>query len=63
VEISMSFTPGDRVELLNCSRGAAGSVVGFSRNRVLVTFDDMPLAKWLRAESLRLISTVEQVTR
>jgi hypothetical protein len=47
---------GQRVELTNCTRCAAGTVTGYSRNRIQVTFDDMPQTRWLlRPEALQLV--------
>ena len=52
---------GDRVEMINCHCCAYGTVIGYSRNRIMACFDDQPGTKWLlRPDSLRLVGAEAQ---
>jgi hypothetical protein len=59
----MDFAAGDRVVLLSCSNGPAGTVTALSRGKVCVRFDDLEGATWvLRPSSLRMVGDVRSTT-
>jgi hypothetical protein len=52
----IEFRIGDRVALLSCSHGHAGTVLGIQRGKVAVRFDDLDAMWVLRPTSLERVS-------